>query len=173
MIQLFADNIRPDHAAGVFAHEGWHRLLRALRVEESPLYGKLMDRLAKLEQAPALAAWVKQARAMSSDEEMADDAHRLNELAAYAITHYENSPKSLPWLILRWVQDMVSAVRTFFMERLGWVPQDLTDADLAAQRKPRRRPGRSQAKASPPPDRPELQAALTTLQYKQQKPTWH
>lgn len=132
VIHLVAGNIAPGQAAGAFQHEAWHRMLLALRMQQSPLRRKLMTRLAQLEANGAAVAWFEEANAAIPATDRADRDTRLNELAAYAIQQHERAPGSLPELIRCWARDMIAAVRAFFMERLGWVPEGLTLADLSA-----------------------------------------
>lgn len=131
-VHLVAGNLHTGQAAGVFQHEVWHRMLRGLRMSDSAAYVKIMDRLAKIEQNGAASKWFTEAAQMIPQEDRADYARRLNELAAYAIQQYESEPKTLPVLIRRFVEDLVASVRAFFMDTLGWVPQNLTAADLVA-----------------------------------------
>lgn len=131
-MHLVAGNLEAGQAAGIFQHEAWHAALRSLKLSESPLYQKIMDRLGKIERNGVVAKWFEEGYQMIPREDRQNDAKRLNEMAAYAIQQYENEPKSLPLLIRRFVEDLIASVRAFFMENLGWVPENLTAADLAA-----------------------------------------
>lgn len=131
-IHLIAGNLEAGQAAGVFQHEAWHAALRSLKLSESPVYQKIMERLGKIERNGMVTKWFEEAYTMIPREDRQNDAKRLNEMAAYAIQQYQSEPKSLPVLIRRFVEDLIASVRAFFVDQIGWVPKNLTAADLAA-----------------------------------------
>ena len=131
-MHLVAGNMEAGQAPGVFAHEAWHRMLYSLKMDASPLFKQIMDRLADIERRGGAVTWFKEANAAIPEEDRQSDEMRLNELAAYAIQQYEERPASLPAAVRKWVLDLVSSVRAFFMAKLGWVQADLAPSDLAA-----------------------------------------
>ncbi len=73
-VNLVAGNMAPGQSVGVFKHEVWHRMLRVLRLSESPLYAKLMDRLAKIESNSVHPEWFANAQQMIPSADLVPSA---------------------------------------------------------------------------------------------------
>lgn len=118
--------------AGVFKHEGFHSTVRELVGEET--WNQLMS---QLEQNLKLAKgndWVTRANAAIPADTKASD--RTEELAAYAIEQTTNGAK-VPNFIKRWVDSLLSAIRTALIRGMGgekaklWAMKNLKPQDLA------------------------------------------
>ncbi|MDR1613129.1 MAG: hypothetical protein LBT97_10175, partial [Planctomycetota bacterium] len=139
-VHLIAENLSPDEAAGTLLHEFWHKALKAMGLNKHPAYEKLMTRLERIEKlanSPTgrggkVEEWFRKAADRLPESDRGDREKRLNELAAYAITEYETAPRSLPQTIKKWVEDFLAAIRAFFIDKTGRVPENLTAADLSA-----------------------------------------
>lgn len=134
-LHLVAGNIKPGEAYAVFMHEGFHKLLHAMKFAGSKQYAQLMARLRnieKLSQRGEAGEWFNRAREAIPKADQAREATRLNELAAYAVQAYEANPRSLPERIAKWVQDFIADVRAFLTDKLGMLPKRVSAADVAA-----------------------------------------
>ena len=135
VMHLIAGNIKPGNAYPVLMHEGFHKFLHALKFSDAPAYKQLMTRLSLIDKSARsgdLGKWFQEAARSIPLDDRKHTAMRLNELAAYAIQAYENAPRSVPQQVVKWVQDFIAAVRNFIMAKTGWIPQNLTAADLSA-----------------------------------------
>jgi hypothetical protein len=156
-VHLVAGNLSPDEAAGTLLHEFWHKALKAMNLAGDPAYAKLRNRLRFIERAAKngeTGAWFRRAYARIPEADRNDPEKRFNELAAYAITEYENAPRSLPQAIAKWVQDFLAAVRAFLFQKTGTLPKNLTAADLSAiarqfLREEAKRADRAEGRAQP------------------------
>lgn len=118
--------------AGVFKHEGFHSTVRELVGEET--WNQLMS---QLEQNLKLAKgndWVTRANSAIPADTKASD--RTEEIGAYAIEQTTNGAK-VPNFIKRWVDSLLSAIRTALIRGMGgekaklWAMKNLKPQDLA------------------------------------------
>ncbi|MDR1367102.1 MAG: hypothetical protein LBJ76_00085, partial [Candidatus Accumulibacter sp.] len=139
-VHLIAENLSPNEVKGTLLHEFWHKALKAMKLAGDPAYQKLMDRLERIEKLAdspisrggKVEEWFRKAAERIPEADRSDKVTRLNELAAYAITEYENAPRSLPKTIAKWVRDFLAAIRAFIFEKTGHLPDKLAAADLSA-----------------------------------------
>jgi hypothetical protein len=132
-IHLIAANIAQGKGAALLEHEGWHRFLDGMK--DTPAHTRLMNRLRLIEKAAKngqAEKWFQQAAERIPGSDKTNESRRLNELAAYAIEQYESAPRSLPQAVAKWVQDFIANVKTWMEANLGFTPETLTAADLAA-----------------------------------------
>jgi hypothetical protein len=131
-IALVLENLTKDNFAGVFQHEGFHSTIRDLVGEQT--YAKLMKQLENMHAMGRGAQWVKDANAAIPSDTKAE--HRTEELAAYSIEQYVNGAKQ-PNIITRWVESLLSALRTAIIRRLPsgklkeWAVNNIQPQDLA------------------------------------------
>jgi hypothetical protein len=135
-VHLIAENLSPDEVTGTLLHEFWHKALKAMNLAGDPAYTKLRNRLRMIEklagQRGPVSEWFQRAYDRIPEADRNDPGKSFNELAAYAITEYENAPRTLPQAIAKWVQDFLAAVRAFLIRKTGYMPKNLTAADLSA-----------------------------------------
>lgn len=131
-IVLNLDALSADNFDGVLLHEGMHSTIRDIVGEAT--YAKLMKQLENMHAMGKGAQWVKDANAAIPSDTKAE--HRTEELAAYAIERYVNGAKQ-PNIITRWVESLLSALRTAIIRRLpfgklkSWAVNNLQPQDLA------------------------------------------
>ncbi|VAX14370.1 Phage protein, partial [hydrothermal vent metagenome] len=115
----------------VFLHEAFHG--RAQEVLGDKQYARLMKRLEGLKKLAGKKGTVSKffAEAEAAIPSETPDGDILGEFAAYAVQQYESAPRSLPQSIVTWVKDFIAGIRVGLM-RLGWMPENVTEADLAA-----------------------------------------
>ncbi len=128
---LVASNIERGGAAAILKHEGVHAALDAFR--GTPTHAALMRRLESL-RGDATAGRGSQwfAAALERVPGATPEALTTEEFGAYAVEAYERDRAALPGRVRRWVRDMLAAMRAWAIDRLGWVPHNITEADLAA-----------------------------------------
>jgi len=131
-IALVLDNLNADNFAGVLQHEGFHSTIRDLVGEQT--YTQMMKRLETMLAMGKGAQWVKDADAAIPSDTKAE--HRTEEIAAYSIEQYVNGAKQ-PNIIKRWVESLLSALRTAIIQRMPngklklWAIGNLKPQDLA------------------------------------------
>jgi len=136
-ISLNLDALNADNFAGVLQHEGFHSTIRDLVGEQT--YTQMMKRLDTMLAMGKGAQWVKDAEAAIPSDTKAE--HRTEEIAAYSIEQYVNGAKQ-PNIIKRWVESLLSALRTAIIQRMPngklklWAignikPQDLANLAIA------------------------------------------
>lgn len=129
-IHIVADNVSPSRVNSVLLHEAFHA-----RAKEhlGPQYDRLMSRLDTIDkigkQGGKIGEFFKKGQA--SIPEDVPKEHYLEELASYTLQRYQEAPRSLPETILKWVRDFIAAIRTSIV-RLGYLPKNITEADLAS-----------------------------------------
>lgn len=131
-IVLNLDALNDGNFAGVFAHEGFHSAIRDLVGEQT--YAQLMKRLDNMRALGNGGQWFKDAVAAVPADTKAE--HVTEEIAAYAVKGYVNGAKQ-PNVITRWVESLLSALRTAIIRRLpfgklkSWAINNLQPQDLA------------------------------------------
>jgi len=131
-IVLNLDALNDGNFAGVFAHEGFHSAIRDLVGEQT--YAQLMKRLDNMRALGNGGQWFKDAVAAVPADTKAE--HVTEEIAAYAVQGYVNGAKQ-PNVITRWVESLLSALRTAIIRRLpsgklkSWAVNNLQPQDLA------------------------------------------
>ena len=131
-ISLNLDALNADNFAGVLQHEGFHSTIRDLVGEQT--YTQMMKRLDTMLAMGKGAQWVKDADAAIPSDTKAE--HRTEEIAAYSIEQYVNGAKQ-PNIIKRWVESLLSAIRTAIIQRMPngklklWAIGNLQPQDLA------------------------------------------
>lgn len=131
-IVLVLENLNADNFDGVFAHEGFHSAIRDLVGEQT--YAQLMKRLDNMRALGNGGQWFKDA--IASVPAGTRTEHVTEEIAAYAVQGYVNGAKQ-PNVITRWVESLLSALRTAIIRRLpfgklkSWAVNNLQPQDLA------------------------------------------
>lgn len=131
-IVLVLENLNADNFNGVFAHEGFHSAIRDLVGEQT--YAQLMKRLDNMRALGNGGQWFKDA--VASVPAGTRTEHVTEEIAAYAVQGYVNGAKQ-PNVITRWVESLLSALRTAIIRRLpfgklkSWAVNNLQPQDLA------------------------------------------
>jgi len=131
-IVLVLENLNADNFDGVFAHEGFHSAIRDLVGEQT--YAQLMKRLDNMRALGNGGQWFKDA--VASVPAGTRTEHVTEEIAAYAVQGYVNGAKQ-PNVITRWVESLLSALRTAIIRRLpsgklkSWAVNNLQPQDLA------------------------------------------
>ena len=131
-IVLVLENLNADNFDGVFAHEGFHSAIRDLVGGQT--YAQLMKRLDNMRALGNGGQWFKDAVASVPADTKAE--HVTEEIAAYAVQGYVNGAKQ-PNVITRWVESLLSALRTAIIRRLPsgklkeWAVNNIRPQDLA------------------------------------------
>ncbi|MBL8420177.1 MAG: hypothetical protein JNK92_06025, partial [Dechloromonas sp.] len=131
-IVLNLDALNAGNFAGVFAHEGFHSTIRDLVGEQT--YTQMMKRLDNMRALGNGSQWFKDAVAAVPADTKAENV--TEEIAAYAVKGYVNGDKQ-PNIITRWVESLLSALRTAIIRRLpfgklkSWAVNNLQPQDLA------------------------------------------
>jgi len=131
-IVLNLDALSADNFDGIFAHEGFHSAIRDLVGEQT--YAQLMKRLDNMRALGNGGQWFKDA--IASVPAGTRTEHVTEEIAAYAVQGYVNGAKQ-PNVITRWVESLLSALRTAIIRRLpsgklkSWAVNNLQPQDLA------------------------------------------
>ena len=108
---LVADSIETGRAESVLLHEAFHRA--KVLGEMNTILGELsnMERLAK--SGSEVAIWFSQAQEKAQVDK--DTPQYLEEIGAYAVQQYKESPNS----IQRWVDRMLAKVKALLIRALG------------------------------------------------------
>lgn len=131
-IVLNLDALNDGNFAGVFAHEGFHSAIRDLVGEQT--YAQLMKRLDNMRALGNGGQWFKDA--IASVPAGTRTEHVTEEIAAYAVQGYVNGERQ-PNVITRWVESLLSALRTAIIRRLPsgklkeWAVNNIQPQDLA------------------------------------------
>jgi N12 class adenine-specific DNA methylase len=131
-ISLFAANTAPGSVAVAY-HEALHATLRQTIGDDA--FGILMARLGKIERMAQKGGDVSRffVRAAGRIPAETRGQDRLEELAAYAVEAYQADRESLPAGIMRWVADLLAALRAGLVRamRAAKIPHSITVRVLA------------------------------------------
>lgn len=119
---LVSDGIEQGKEERVLEHEALHRA--NVKGELKPI----LDELRRIEKMAGtkgtVAEWFRKAREAAQVDK--GTPHYIEEIGAYAVQNYEQSPN----IIKRWVDKLVAKVRAILFNTFGMVPKNITPAFL-------------------------------------------
>lgn len=121
-IYLVSDGIKQGQEERVLEHEAFHRAVAKGQIQP------ILDELARYEKMAgtkgAVAEWFAKARESSQVDK--GTPHYIEEIGAYAVQNYEQSPN----IIKRWVDKLIAKVRASIFQIFGVMPKNLDPAFL-------------------------------------------
>lgn len=132
-VYLVADHLLDTKVRGTVLHEFLHSAIHT-DPEMDARRDALLKQFSELQYlaekgSGSLAKWVKEASAAIPADTL--EAHRSEELAAYALEQYEQTPTSLPAAFARWARGVIAAVKAWLVRHKLYESKTITPADLS------------------------------------------